>query len=603
VTDRAILRRTEGLAPQSVTRATRADGAIILTSDIALGPVVRVTADWLRRWAAEAPSRVALAERSGPGWREVSYGELLPTVQAIAAALVARGIGPGRNVAALSGNGIDHALLSLACQYVGAPFAPMAEQYSLIPGAHGRLRHVLDMMEPALVYVADAVQYSDALAIAAAPGREVVATRPAAGATPFADLLRGGDGAAAEAAHGLVGPDTLAKVLFTSGSSSAPKGVRTTQGMMCVNQTQLADCLPFLRTHPPRVLDWLPWNHVFGGSHNFNMMLANGGGFYIDDGKPTPTGFKRSLENLSMRPGTLSFNVPVAFAMLVDELRRNQDLKQRYFAELDLIFYAGATLPQEVWEGLEDFAMEICGAAPLMCSSWGMTETAPAVLLVHEPIDRAAVIGAPVPGVQIKLIPDDAMRCEIRVKGPNVMPGYFKNEAKTAESFDDEGFLITGDAVRFVDEGNPSAGLTFDGRISEDFKLLTGTWVHAGKLRGAAHAGLAPLAQDLVICGANRGEVGVLIFAVDPMGATSDGGALVGAALADAVRARLAAMAAHATGSSTRVARALVLAEAPSVEGQEITAKGNLNPARVQTRRADLVARLYDDSDPATVRI
>lgn len=595
-----VIRRTEGLIPQDVRREDR-DGAIYLRSAIPLGPVARVTADWLRRWAAEAPDRVFIAERHGAGWREVTYREALQMVEALAAALAARGIGPGRAVVALSGNGVDHGLLALACQYVGAPFAPVAEQYSLIPGAHGRLRHVIEMMDPALVYVADAARYADALALECLAGREVVAST--GGATPFADLLRGGDGAAAAAAHASVGPDTLAKVLFTSGSTSAPKGVRTTQGMMCVNQTQLADCLPFLRDRPPRVLDWLPWNHVFGGSHNFNMMLANGGSLYIDDGKPTPGGFKRSLENLAMRPGTLSFNVPVAFAMLVDELRRNDALKRQYFKDLDLIFYAGASLPQEVWQGLEAMAMETRGSAPLMCSSWGMTETAPAVLLVHEPIDRSGVLGAPVPGAELKLIPDADMRCEIRVKGPNVMPGYYKDDAKTAEAFDEDGYLITGDAVRFVDPANPSAGLTFDGRISEDFKLMTGTWVHAGKLRGAVHAGLAPIAQDVVICGQDRSEVGALIFAADPMGAVADGGALVGDALLDAVRARLAELAKTSTGSSTRIARALVCSEPPSIEDQEITAKGNLNARRVQTRRADLVARLYDDDDPALVRV
>jgi feruloyl-CoA synthase len=596
----AVIRRTEGLIPQDVRREDR-DGAIFLRSAIPLGPIARVTTDWLRRWAAEAPDRAFIAERHGADWREVAYAEALQMVEALAAALAARGIGPGRSVVALSGNGVDHGLLALACQYVGAPFAPVAQQYSLIPGAHGRLRQVIEMMDPALVYVADAAEYADAPALDRLAGREVVAS--AGGAVSFADLLRGGDAGVAAAAHALVGPDTLAKVLFTSGSASAPKGVRTTQGMMCVNQTQLADCLPFLRDRPPRVLDWLPWNHVFGGGHNFNMMLANGGSLYIDDGKPTPKGFKRSLENLAMRPGTLSFNVPVAFSMLVDELRRNDDLKRQYFNDLDLIFYAGASLPQDVWQGLEAMAMETRGSAPLMCASWGMTETAPAVLLVHEPIDRSGVLGAPVPGVELKLIPDADMRCEIRVKGPNVMPGYYKDAVKTAESFDAEGFLITGDAVRFVDPATPSKGLTFDGRIAEDFKLMTGAWVHAGKLRGAVHAGLAPIAQDVVICGQDRSQIGALIFVGDAMGAVADGGALVGDALLDAVRARLGALAESSTGSSTRIARALVCAEPPSIEDQEITAKGDLNARKVQTRRADLVARLYDDKDRAVVRV
>ena len=286
----------------------------------------------------------------------------------------------------------------------------------------------------------------------------------------------------------------------------------TTHRMMCTNQVQLADAMPFLRARPPRIVDWLPWNHVFGGSHNFNMMLANGGSLYIDDGKPVKGLFERTVENLSLITGTLCFNVPVGFSMLLGALRKDAGLRQRFFEDLDMIFYAGASLPQDIWQGFEHMAVETKGEVPLITSSWGLTETAPAMMLQHEPTENSGVVGVPLNGVTAKLIPDGEMRCEVRVKGPNLMPGYFEAPEKTAEAFDDEGFFITGDAMRFVDPEDINKGMKFDGRISEDFKLLTGTWVRAAQLRIDILAALSPLASDLVVTGADKSEIGVMIF-------------------------------------------------------------------------------------------
>ena len=605
MSDRIVTHRTEGLIPQVTTLEKAADGAMLYRSQAPLGPVFATTCAMLEHWAATTPDAVFIAGRSGPGWREVRYAEALEIVKAIAAGLAAHGLGPDKPVCALSGNGVDHGLLALACQWIGAPFSPVAEQYSLIPGAHHRLQHVLEMMKPGAVFVEDAGPYADALALPQLDGVEKIATDPAGtGATALADLMAKGDAARAADLHAQVGPDTLAKVLFTSGSSGAPKGVRTTQRMMCVNQAQIASVFPFLKAKPPKMLDWLPWNHVFGGSHNFNMLLANGGALYVDDGKPTPQLFARSLENLSMVQGSLSFNVPVAFARQVEALKADKALREKYFADLDLMLYAGASLPQEVWHALEDMAMEVRGTAPLMVSSWGMTETAPATLIVHEPIARSGIIGVPMPGVTVKLLPADDGRAELRCAGPNIMDGYFNDPLKTAETFDADGFLITGDAVRFVDDADPDRGLKFDGRISEDFKLLTGTWVHASKLRGAAHDALAPIAHDLVICGQDRNEIGALVFPAMPMDGAPDGnGALTGPELLAAVKAKLEALAQSATGSSTKVARVLVMEEPASLTEGEITAKGNLNPRKVQQVRKALVDRLYDDADPAVVRV
>ena len=598
----------DGYLAHDALRETRADGAVILRSNLPLDPITETTSHWLHHWAKTAPERIYLAERSGAGWREHGYGEVLAMVQAIGSSLLARGLTAQTPIAILSGNGVDHALLSFAAQYIGIPTVPLAEQYSLIPEAHGRLIYVLDKVKPAMVFVDDAARYASALALPQLERVEIVAVRTAGAPRPvtaFADLMRGDAGVDLASANAAIGPDSLAKILFTSGSSSDPKGVLTTQKMMCANQSQMSSVLPFLKSAPPRILDWLPWNHVFGGSHNVNMMLAHGGSLYIDHGKPTKSGFVTSIENNTSRPGTLSFNVPVGFSMLVQAMDTDLALRDAYFRELDMIFYAGASLPQEVWTKLEDYALEARGRIPLMISSWGLTETAPACVMQHEPIGRSGVIGVPLPGVEVKLLPDSEMRCEIRVKGPNILPGYFNDPAKSAGAFDDEGYFITGDAVRFLDPQEVNRGLVFDGRVSEDFKLTTGTWVQAGKLRIDALEGLRGLVQDVVICGHDRDAVGLFIFPRPDQltGDNTSNGAVIDAALQARIEERLRAMARTATGSAKRISRALILAEPPSLKDSEVTDKGSLNPRKIITRRADLLERLYDNEDPALIRV
>ena len=590
------------LAPHAVN--TRRDGSdLYLTTRVPLDPVVSDTSVWLERYARQTPDALAVAERAGEGWREITYGALLPMVQAIGAALAGRGYGAQSPIAILSGNSIDHLLLSLGAQYVGVPTVPLAEQYALITEAHGRLIYVLEKVRPAAVFVDDAARYAAALALPNIDGMEVFASRTEGAPRPvtgFDTLLAGDPSVDLAAVHATVGPDTVAKILFTSGSSSDPKGVLTTQRMMCANQAQMASVLPFLKERAHRITDWLPWNHVFGGSHNFNMMLAHGGSYYIDDGKPVKGLFGRTLENLSMVTGSLVFNVPMGFAMLLGALRADADLRQRFFENLDLVFYAGASLPQDVWQGFEALAMEIKGEVPLMTSSWGLTETAPACMIQQEPTERSGVVGVPMTGLTLKLVPDADMRCEMRVKGPNVVRGYFDAPDKAAEAFDEEGYFITGDAMVFVDPADASRGMRFDGRISEDFKLLSGTWVRAAGLRLELLAALAPLAADLVVTGQDRDQIGLMIFpdrdALAAAGYTleEESGALVCPALLGSIRKRLEARGAR--GSSTKVTRAVVLAEPQSLTEGEVTAKGNLNFRKVLTRRADLLARLYDDA-------
>ncbi len=605
------MKRTSEFAPHAVQCDTQADGTLLLYATGKLSPVARDTGQWLAHWANNSPQRIFLAERDGAGWREETYASTLEKVHAIAASLLERNLNSQTPILIMSGNGIDHALLSLAAHYVGIPTVPVAEQYSLIPGALVRLQQVIKLINPAMAYVVDAQQYAQALSLDELNSIEVVASRNSrTGITNFDSLLKGsGQHDVDNARASNVNADTVVKILMTSGSTSQPKGVLTTNKMLCANQAQIADALPFLRKRPPRLVDWLPWNHVFGGSHNFYMMLANGGSLYIDDGKPAPGLIERTIENLGLKTGTLCFNVPAGFQMLLSALQKDKQLQQRFFADLDLIFYAGASLPQSVWEGFETMAMQVKGEVPLMTSSWGLTETAPATLMQQEPIDRSGVVGVPLHGVKAKLIPESDNRFEVRVKGPNIMPGYFNEPDKTRDAFDEDGFFITGDAMTFVDRNNPTLGLRFDGRLSEDFKLLSGTWVRAAQLRLAVLARLAPYVTDVVITGADRNDIGLLIFPNKPE--LEHAGivfeihehTLTGSQLFSEMQQRLAQHAQSHSGSSTRIARAMLLAEPASIADGEITAKGNLNFRQVLNRRAALLERLYNDSDVAVITL
>lgn len=591
------------LKPHNVLRENRADGTILLRSAYPMGSVARCSGDWLHHWAEVAPNRVFLAERSDDGWREVGYGEALAQVQTIAGHLISRDLGPDHPIMIVSGNGIDHGLLTLAAQYVGIPTVPVAEQYSLIPAAHPRLEYAVRLVKPGLVFADDGARYAGALALDIFAGVEVVTTTPGnIGHTDFAHLLRPTTADIAPRFQAVT-HDTLAKILLTSGSTSDPKGVLTTMGMMTTNQAQVAACLPFVQSRPPCIVDWLPWNHVFGGSHNFNLMLANGGSLYIDTGKPAPGLFDLTLKNLAKKSATISFNVPVGFAQLVAALDRDTALRETYFADLDMIFYAGASLPQDTWAALERLALETCGHLPLITSAWGLTETAPAAMISHEPAKGAGIVGVPMPGVIVKLAPDVDGRCDVRVKGDNVTPGYLNDAAKTQQAFDDEGFFVTGDVMRFVDPDDANRGLRFDGRLSEDFKLMTGTWVRAANLRLALLAAFAPFALDVVITGQGRAAIGALIVpnraAMTAQGwiAAEAAGVMHCSALNEVLAQRLTALAAKATGSATCVICALVMAEPPSIANGEATAKGNINFRKLLERRAGLIDLLYD---PAT---
>jgi len=594
---------------------TRLDGGgMILRSPFPLEPYPRCLGEKLEHWAGAAPERVFLAERdTAGGWRTVTYAEARAAARALGQALLDRDLGPEHPVAILSPNSIDMALLVLGAMHVGVPVAPISVAYALMSTDYGKLKHIFGLLEPGLVYVADGARFARAVAAAGLRDAElVVGANPpeALPSTPFADLLETAPGPDVDRAFAGIGPDTIAKILFTSGSTGEPKGVINTQRMLCCNQQSWAQTYPFLGRRPPVLVDWLPWNHTFGGNHNFGSVLWHGGTLYIDEGKPMPGLIEKTVANLKEVSPTVYYNVPRGYDMLLPWIERDAELRESLFRQLDYLCFAGAGLPSHLWQRLEQAAVRTRGSRVLVVSAWGATETAPGVTAVHFETDRPDTIGLPTPGWELKLVPNGD-KLEMRVRGPNVMPGYWKREDLTREAFDEDGFYRIGDAGRPTDPDDLTRGLEFDGRIAEDFKLLTGTWVHVGVLRVKAIAAGAPAIQDVVVTGPNRPDIGLLVFPNEAgcRGLCPDlpADAPLARVLADArVRAvvarALARLAEQATGATNRPARALILAEPPSIDANEITDKGYLNQRAVLTRRAHEVERLYaEPADPAVI--
>jgi feruloyl-CoA synthase len=560
-------------APAEVELEKRADGAMVLRSPQKLRAHERCIGEWLAKWAQQSPERTFLAERQGDGWRRVSYAQALDAARRVGQALLERGLGPDKPLAILSDNSVDHALLALGAMHAGVPVAPVSPAYSLMSKDHAKLKAIFELLRPGLVWVDDARKFAGAL--------EAVGAQ----ATPIAALLERAPGARIDAAFAQVGPDTVAKILFTSGSTGLPKGVVNTQRMLVANQQMMAQVWPFLEDRVQTLVDWLPWNHTFGGNFCFNMMLRNGGTLFIDGGKPAPGLIEATARNLKEVSPTLYFNVPRGFDLLLPFLEQGAELRRSFFRDLDVLFYAAAALPQNLWERLEAMAQAEKGGALAMLSAWGSTETAPCATAVHFPIERAGVVGLPNPGCELKLVPA-AGKLEVRVRGPLVTPGYFGRDDLTRAAFDGEGYYRIGDAMRFADASQPRQGLVFDGRVAEDFKLSTGTWVHVGTVRVKLIDAGKPFIQDAVITGQDRDEVGALVF-LSP--AARD---LAPEALRAKLAGALAALAAEG-GSSMHPVRLLVLEEPPSIDANEITDKGYINQRAVLGRRAELVEKLH----------
>jgi feruloyl-CoA synthase len=574
------------LAPARMEVERRADGAILLRSPLAPRARARAVGEWLLHWAREAPERTFLAERQGDDWKKISYREALALVRRLGQGLLERGLDSSRPVAILSDNSLDHALLALGAMHVGVPVAPVSPAYSLMSKDFAKLRGIFELLRPGLVWTADPDKFAPALA--------AVAARP----TPVSDLLARSPGFEVDRAFERVGPDTVAKILFTSGSTGTPKGVINTHRMLTVNQEQYALVWPFLEDRPPVIVDWLPWNHTFGGNSNFFMMLRNGGTLWIDAGKPAPGLFETSVRNLKEIAPTIYFNVPRGFDLLLPHLEHDAALRANFFRNLDWMVYAGAALPQNLWERMQALATAERGAPLPLISAWGSTETAPLATCVHYQVERAGIIGLPVPGCELKLVPA-AGKLEVRVKGPNVTPGYYGREDLTRAAFDEEGYYRIGDALKFADPARHESGLAFDGRIAEDFKLSTGTWVHVGATRVKLIAAGDPLIQDAVITGHGRDEVGALVF-LNAAAVKAKG--LDDAQLREHLRAAMRRLAAESgPGSSTHPARALVAGEPLSIDANEITDKGYINQRAVLERRAGLVELLHAEAPPPEV--
>ncbi len=580
-------------------------GVIHIRTAQVLPPYHATLSEPLEHWAKAAPDRIFLAQRNAEGrWRTLSYSEVLALTRRIGAALLRRGLSPDKPIAIISGNDIEHALLALAAMNVGIPYAPISAAYSLLSSDFGKLRAIIDLLTPGLVFANDGLPFARALYATVPDSIELVVTRNPLGdrkTTLFADLIGAEDDAGVAAAQRQVKPDTIAKFLFTSGSTGTPKAVINTHRMLCSNQAMIAAGFAFVADEPPVVVDWLPWSHTFGSNHNFNMVLVNGGSLYIDDGNPTPPGVPETARNLREIAPTIYFNVPKGYEALVPHFRADEALRKNFFSRLKVLFYAGAGLNQTTWDDLTRLAIETTGERIIFLSSLGSTETSPLALACCWDFDRPGNIGLPAPGVELKLVPNEG-KLEARLRGPHITPGYWRQPQLTREAFDSDGFYRIGDALKFADPADAGKGFLFDGRIAEDFKLSTGTWVSVGPLRARFIDACAPYVRDVVFAGPDRDDIVALVFpdveACRKL-APEHAADAAPAAVLDDVRVRrkfaavLEALAATSPGSSTRVMRAVLMAEPPSMDKGEMTDKGSINQRAVLKNRAALVDELY----------
>ena len=586
----------------------RSDGSILIWREDPLGPYPGKITERFAHWAETAPDRIWMAERDEhDGWRKLSYGEAMARIRSIAQAFLNLGLSVERPLIILSDNSVAHALVALAAQHVGIPSAAIAPAYATTSNDFDKLRDIVGQITPGLVFSDDAAPFHAAIKTAFPPDVPVVCLRNPPSDRPvhlLSDFDRVGAGPAVDAAHAAVGPDTVAKFLFTSGTTGSPKAVIQTQRMLCSNQEMIADCYAFLRDDPPIVVDWAPWNHTASGNKVFNMVIYHGGTFYIDRGRPTPASMRVTIANLREISPTWYFNVPAGYEMLVHAMREDEALRDTFFRNLKMLMYAGAGMAQHTWDALEELSRQASGEPVHIGTGLGSTETAPFSLYCTDPQDRPGNIGIPAQGITLKLVPIEE-KYELRLKGPNVTPGYWRSPQLTAAAFDDEGFYMIGDAVKFAVDRDPRHGFFFDGRTAENFKLRTGTWVSVGKLRAQLVDQFSGLIRDAVITGADRDELGALVVPFYPAlrklvpGSEdlSDTDILARPEVRAALAEKLKAHARAASGSATRVMRIMLLKDPPRFERGEITDKGSINQRAMLSHRADLVAVLHEGGE------
>jgi feruloyl-CoA synthase len=597
-----------------VTRATLRDGETgthYLRADEALAPYPERLTDRLVHWAQERPEQTLFARRvknadgSSGDWKHITFAQALDAARRIGQGLLDRGLSAERPVLILSENDLEHALLALGCLYAGIAYCPTSPAYSLISQDFDKLKHVVKTLTPGLVFASDAHRYGRAMLATLGHDVELLCTEgtvPGRATTSFAALMATEPTAAVDAAMAATGPDTIAKFLFTSGSTKMPKAVINTQRLWCANQQQMTQSMPVLAEKELVLCDWLPWNHTFGGNHNFGMVIYHGGTLYIDDGKPTPTLIGETLRNLREIAPTVYFNVPTGFEAIAHAMKTDDQLRKTLLSRVQMFFYAGAALAQPIWDSLYESQEREIGERIVMGTGLGMTESGPFGIFVTNPFVQAGDLGVPTPGLELKLV-DMQGKTEVRYRGPNITPGYWRNAEETAGAFDEEGFFKTGDAVKWIDETDVHLGLKFDGRIAEDFKLATGTFVSVGPLRGKIIAAGAPYIQDAVLTGINMKEVGAMIFPTPAVRALSGLGAdvplsevLASAPVLAKFQEIVNELAKTGTGSANRISRLCLLSEPPTIDKGEITDKGSINQRSVLTHRADTVAALHADT-------
>ena len=590
----------------------RDDGTIYVRPRTALAEYPARITDRLHHWASVEPNRIFMAERTTAGaWRQITYAQLLASSRSIGSGLLARGLSADRPIVILSGNSIDHALVAFGALYAGIPFCPVSPAYSLISKDYSKLRYLMKLLTPGLVFADDADRFAEALEVNVPAGAEIAVshtTLPGRDVTLLSDLMATPLHPGLDAAHQAIGPDTVAKFLLTSGSTGNPKAVINTQRMLCANQVMIRETMAFLKDEPPVIVDWLPWNHTFGGNHNIGLTLFNGGSMYLDAGKPLPGGIEQTVRNLREISPTVYFNVPKGYESLLPYLRDDQPLRAKFFRRLHAMFFSGAAMSPFVWNSLDELGLRETGFRIPMLTGLGATETAPFFMSVNPSTSRSGHVGLPVSGNEAKLVPSNG-KLEVRASGANVTPGYWRDNELTAAAFDEEGFYKLGDAIKPADPNDLHAGFDFDGRIAEDFKLASGTWVSVGPLRARFIAACAPLVRDVVIAGINRDEASALVILdhdgcrlINPALPSDDPSAIAAdPKIRDAFRERLGKFLASATGSSNRITRAVLLDAPLSIDRGEVTDKGSINQRAVLDARAALIEQLYSPTPAAQV--